>query len=512
MTKKRRAIIVGVVAIGLLCLGGLDGVFSLSVGPYPQNGKVFVVVWFDYEDYIQPRSDDAALRIAELLSDYGIKATFKIAGKKLEDILQREREDVIDALARHSVGYHTYDHSVHPTVAEYLKRMGWDSGGREFERREAKGVNLIREVFGAPPSCYGQPGSAWAPQTYIAFNRWGIKVYLDEGNHVGVDNQPFWYCGLLHIYKMRSNLIRIYPSPDKGKLRQDQDKERFTRIYNRLKKRGGGVVSTYSHPCEFVCQDFWDRLNYRNGRNTDPAHWVMPRLLPPRDIEEIFKNFAEYIEFIRSHPGVEFITPAELLILYQDKARRRVFTLLEILQLARAVQGGISFQVINDVSVSPAEGFSLLASWLVNFDDGAKGELPPEGRIIDATYGPAVKPVTTPPDAAILWEELIDACRRLTSYLNANHQLPHKVEAAGMYIAPEDFLATLGWVVELTIAGEAPPKRITVRRGNFTVSRYVGEAWLWDWTVFPQGFDAPALVELAKLQSWTLKPALLTGD
>ena len=504
---KRGAVLIGVVIIGLLCWGILTGASSFTGGPSPQGGKVYVVFWFDYEDYIQPGSDDAAWRIAPMLSDYGIKATFKIVGKKLEDLLQSERRDVLDALAQHSVGYHAYDHSVHPTIAEYLNRMGWDSGGREFERREGRGVDLINDIFGSLPSCYGQPGSAWAPQTYLAFHRWGIKVYLDEGNHIGINNQPFWYCGLLHIYKMRSNMIRIYPSPDKAELQQD--KERFTSIYNRLRKMGGGVVSIYSHPCEFVCREFWDRLNYRDGKNTDPDHWVIPRLRPQGDIEKIYQNFSSYVEFIRTHQGVEFVTPAELLSLYQDRAQEKVFTLTEILQLALAVQGEINFQVINGASVSPAETLSLLAWWLADY--AAKGELPTEGKIIGVTFGPAIKPVTTPPDTTLLWGELMEACRRLVDYFDAKHQLPHKVEAAGIDIAPEDFLATLGWAVELTLAGEEPPARLAIRRGNFTAGRYVGESGLWNWTVFPQGFDAPALVELAKLQSWTLKPALLAN-
>ncbi len=502
---RRVFVIVAVVVVALLARGVFIGVSSSPVAISSQNGKVYVVLWFDYEDYIQPRSDDAALRIAELLSDYGIRATFKIVGKKLDDLLHAGRKDIIDALSRHSVGYHSYDHSVHPTIAEYLKRMGWSSGGEEFERRESGGVDLIKEVFGITPSCYGQPGSAWAPQTYIAFNRWGIRVYLDEGNHVGVDNQPFWYCGLLHIYKMRSNLIRIYPSPDKDELQKD--KERFTRIYNRLRKSGGGVVSTYSHPCEFVCRDSWDKLNYRDGKNTDPDQWVIPRLRPQREIEEIFHNFAEYVEFIRSHQDVEFITADELLALYRDTARGKAFTLPEIRQLARAVQGGISFQVVNGASLSPAESLSLLASWLVDYAD--EGELPTEAKIMEVYFGPAVKPVTTPPDATLLWEELINACRWLVDYFQAAHQLPYRIEAGGMDIAPEDFLATLGRVTELALAEEEIPARIAISRGNFVVSRYVGETGLWGWSVFPENFDAPELVELAKLQSWTLKPALL---
>jgi hypothetical protein len=32
---------------------------------------------------------------------------------------------------------------------------------------------------------------------------------------------------------------------------------------------------------------------------------------------------------------------------------------------------------------------------------------------------------------------------------------------------------------------------------------------LWGWIIFPRGFRAPEMMELAKRQAWTLKPALL---
>src|SRR6185312_12246571 len=46
------------------------------------KAKVYVVLWFDTEDYLLPASDDAALRVADFLSQEKIRATFKIVGEK----------------------------------------------------------------------------------------------------------------------------------------------------------------------------------------------------------------------------------------------------------------------------------------------------------------------------------------------------------------------------------------------------------------------------------------------
>src|SRR5678816_4000005 len=87
-------------------------------------GPVNVVLWFDTEHYIEPTADDAAMRIANDLSAEGVRATFKVVGEKARMLEKRGRRDVIQALSRHAIGYHSNWHSVHPTPSEYLVRLG----------------------------------------------------------------------------------------------------------------------------------------------------------------------------------------------------------------------------------------------------------------------------------------------------------------------------------------------------------------------------------------------------
>src|SRR5437868_6541741 len=60
--------------------------------------KVYVLLWFDTEDYLLPASDDAALHVARYLSDEGLRATFKVVGEKARTLQRRKRDDVIAAL------------------------------------------------------------------------------------------------------------------------------------------------------------------------------------------------------------------------------------------------------------------------------------------------------------------------------------------------------------------------------------------------------------------------------
>ena len=64
------------------------------------QSPVYVVLWFDTEDYIEPAADDAALRIANDLAGMGVRATFKVVGEKARTLESRGRGDVIRARRR----------------------------------------------------------------------------------------------------------------------------------------------------------------------------------------------------------------------------------------------------------------------------------------------------------------------------------------------------------------------------------------------------------------------------
>src|SRR5712691_1253180 len=140
-------------------------ILSLSIFPSARaaepKAKVYVVLWFDTEDYLLPASDDAALRVAEFLHGEGIQATFKVVGEKARTLERRGRTDVIAALKKHEIGYHSNWHSVPPTPAQYLDACGWADGIAEFTRREKPGYDDVARIFGQKPTCYGQPGSSW---------------------------------------------------------------------------------------------------------------------------------------------------------------------------------------------------------------------------------------------------------------------------------------------------------------------------------------------------------------
>ncbi len=485
-------------------------VLAAALGVRAQNSTaaVYVTLWFDTEDYILPQDDDAAKRLADMLSGLGVRATFKIVGEKARVLERRGRRDVIAALKRHDIGYHANTHSQQPTVAVYLQHAGWDDGRAEFYRRESQGARDVERIFGMKPAAYGQPGSAWAPQAYPALRDMGIDMYLDEANHVGIDDQPFYYGGMLNVFKMRSTVARMELS---GGESLANGKARFTKAYEQLRSRGGGTISIYYHPNEWVHAEFWDAVNFRRGANPARADWKVPATRPVVETEQAFHDFEEYVRFIKAQPGVRFVTATELKQIYRDTAAVRAFRQDDLRRVAAAVQKEITFARTDDYALSAADEFALLNEAMTTFVE--RHELPAAVRAapLDGparSYAPSAGGTRS---STFPWDAFARTIRDTADFCHTAHRVPDEVWVGTESLSPAEYLATLGRTYEEVSASRRAPADVVRTEGRFTAERYVAEdsPALWGWVIFPEGFHAPRIMELARLQAWTLKPAVL---
>ena len=494
----------------LLKISTFGFLFLLIFFPSPiqaQTPPINVTLWFDTEDYILPQSDDAAKRLAEMLTRLGIKATFKVVGEKARVLEQRGRKDVIEALKKHEIGYHSNLHSQHPTPAEYLQNTDWDEGVAEFYRRELPGVKDIQRIFGQTPSCYGQPGSSWGPQAYPALKKMGINVYLDEANHVGIDDQPFYYGGMLNIFKMRSNVIRMELF---GENNLETGKAKFLAAYEKLKAKGGGTISIYYHPCEWVHQEFWDAVNFSRGANPAKKDWKLPKMRSREETEKAFQDFEEYVKFIKVQNGVKYVTANELVENYVDRSMNIVFNETDLSWLSQFVQKEITFHQPGSISFSAADLFYLLteatSQYLVTSKFQPIRLLPMSGPIRNSEPNTAKAKISK-----IKWETFSKIVLDTSNYCRMNIRIPSEIKIGADSISPQDFLATLGGFVDIILKKEPKPEFIEIKKGNFTADKYVADddPKIFNWVIHPEGFHAPKLMELAKLQAWTLKPAVM---
>lgn len=457
----------------------LISVFASAQKPAADK-PVYVVLWFDTEDYVEPASDDAALRLASDLTSMGVRATFKLVGEKARVLEARNRQDVIRALSAHAIGYHSNYHSIQPVPALYLKRFSFTEGAAEFERRESPGAIDIKRIFGVTPICYGQPGSSWAPQSNPALRRMGIPVYLDSGTHVDIDDQPIWYGGLLYVYGIGRYQIR--PDLDRPETNPETFRE-FDAAVADLKRSGGGLISTYFHPTEFVTTEFWDAVNFLHGATREKSQWARPHRRTEEESERCYRIFRAYVEHALKTPGVRFVTAGDLLQLYSPINAPRVGRA----EIAKHLSSSITFLRTNEGYLSPADMLLQLLGLDPQIIDGP-------GRRGETTY----KAETIP---AWLFQSMRED---VSSFIHTNGRLPDEVFVGPETLSLDDFTATLA------TAGNAPGP-VKVVHGKLATDQYFASdaTGSFHWPIHPEGFSAPELMDLARLQGWTLKPARL---
>ena len=486
------------------------------------NARVDVILWFDMEDYLLPADDEACKRLAQMLTERHIRATFKVVGEKARVLERRGRQDVIAAVKGHDIAYHANYHSVHPTPSEYLAECGLLDGVEEFARREGPGAVDVRRIFSVPTLvCYGQPGSSWAPQAIVALKSigvapHGVPCYVDEGDHVGLDQQPFWYAGALNVYHMGQNCTRMELHNPAA---VEPAKQKVAAIAERLQKEPrGGLISIYYHPCEWVHQEFWDGVNFRRGANPPREQWKAPPQLPAAETEAAFRRFGEYIDYIRSIPGVRFVTAGDLPAIYPDPLRSQGASEQDVAELAsRLLSGeakGVDLQAIGDRSYSAADQFELLTTALAKL---IAGENPAFPLISKGLWGP-----DSPPPAAcelnrITWPAFRDTVRDLASFIETERRVPARVFIGADAVPPAVFLKALATAYDFRRKSGRLPLEQGVelcKHLELLPARHVAEdtpGLFGGWIIHREGFRAPKILEQARLQAWTLKPAV-RGD
>ncbi len=444
------------------------------------QGTTYVVLWFDTEDYIDPIADDAALRIANDLTSLDVHGTFKVVGEKARVLERRGRLDVIQAMSKHCIGYHSDWHSIQPVPSVYLQHFDLLEGAEEFERTQIPGFEDVARIFNVRPACYGQPGSSWAPQSNPALRKMGVHVYLDEGTQIGYNNQPVWYGGLLYVFNMGPYQIRVdidHKTPESVTYQQ------FDAASEHFRKSGGGLISTVYHPTEMVHTEFWDAVNFAQGAVRDKEAWLSPKRRSKEEAERCFGILKAYVEHAKSNPSVQFVTATDLLRIYANPIPPAV----DRLALARHFKRDITFLSVDSGDLSAADILLELLGLPAHYVDG-----------------PTRHGATTYTDETIPGFVFDAAVKDVRSFIERNNRLPSEVFVGPRTLSLGDFAATLAE----HFLSSGPIRAV---HGTLGFEQYVSTdaRTSFAWPIHPESFNPIELLDMARLQAWTLKPARL---
>jgi hypothetical protein len=265
------------------------------------------------------------------------------------------------------------------------------------------------------------------------------------------------------------------------------------------------------HPTQLISEVFWDAVNFAHGANPARSEWKMQAKCSPAQRERAFQYFEGLISYVRSFPGVRFVTASEAYVICRDKAQGRAFSSQEIAQVASRVKLGVTFQVSGDYSLSASDTFYLLNSLVSGYV--INGTL--ERVTLAATlYGPTSQAYGLRMAAGatkIEWSQFSRTSIDVSEFLTRHRSIPSAVWFGSTAVTPEAYLLALANVTQDLVSGGRPPGSVTVLPTELAAAQWVAEdsPSIWVWPIFPPGFHSSHLMELARLQAWTIKPAII---
>ncbi len=472
------------------------------------TGAVRILIRFDTEDILTPASDDAACRLAELLTRHGVRATFPITAMKVDALFQRGRQDVFRALSRHQVGFHSTSHSLHPTIAEELAQLSGAEAAARFREREEAGFRRVADAFGEAPQVYTQPGGNWTAEAIPALAAWGVKLFYSEdwNGYLDIQGRPMLLAGLHHW----AAPVRA-PKPFLNRLPGILD-EAVATARAAIDEAAGagqlGLVNVVSHPTELVSERFWDLVPFGGGQNQPEASWESAPQRPRQAVEAALDAFSAWLLSLRQMAeDVEFWTGEDLVAAFPDRAVGLTVKAEAQVALLRLVSGGrLGSVAVGEATLTAAEVLGVAVQAVRAIQGGTfprplpvRSLAPPwdeseadTGRQADEIPGPV----------------LVEALGQLASALDQG-QLPAAVAAAGELWSPLAVAAGGARAALQVLRAGALPDRVPLPRVALTSRRFVkpAEALHWDWPIFAPGFEAPALRRRAEAATWCLKPA-----
>ncbi len=463
--------------------------------------KVYALLSVHTEDCINPETDDVPLRLTQICTRHGCQAVFKVTTEKARSLQRNGRQDVLEALKTQDVGFHMTNHSIPPTVPVYTQDTSWDEGVRAFERAERVGYDEWRRIFSrnAFTYCHGVD----TPFSLPVLRKWGIPTYT-WSCCVGLQGLPVHYMGLLMLPAGSPNGFHLGFRLGESATGEQLISE-FDAIYHRLHLGEGGMLHISSHEVEWVTREFWDE-NFRQGKLVLPREYRKAPIKSREEIERGYKDLDDLLAHARARPDCGIITSPEFYELYRDRLMGAGLSIDEVCDLAEAVLDEITFHPLRGQYVSAAETFGVVVAALSHYF--SQGRLPE--TVMLRYYGGPPRHTDTATQTDALGPELLrHVLEGVSDYLEFEERVPAEVWLGNDPVAPGDFMATMcRAVLELRRTG-ALPSSIQLQAGNVTCTEYgPSEAQVSTWPAFPPGFADHNGAAMARLQCWTLKPAV----
>ncbi len=433
-----------------------------------------VIFSFDTEDYTNPGSDDAILRLAKVLRDEGIRASFNIVAALAEALVARGRQDILDALRFHEINYHTYRHSWHPVPAEYSDIPDWEGPYRRLIAEEAPGIEVVKRVFqrerlyAAVP-----PGNCVTAQ--------GLYAYAELGLPVCVSSFPMWDTAGRSIYYCDGIYVENNEFWDSLLLR-----EGLEGVLSRVEKWSNwDRLTICMHPNLIFYKTFWDKLNMDGANQVEWGEWRLSERRSTEVIEQFFQDFREAIRVLKRDPRFRFVTFQQVV---ENQPVRKNLSKEALKRFLEASNQKFFYGNYEGNSYSLAEMFRACVYFL---QDGA-GEY-----ALESIRGPMSEPVGVHEAIQFRAADLRQAASRMAE----QKTIPNQVQVSSQQIGPHDFLEAARQVFYGADLVELKPCPQMPELSDFY---HLGEAQLAGTWLYSLDFKDEWVSRGLKWQAWTI--------
>lgn len=453
--------------------------------------RIPTLLCFDVEDLVAPESDDAVLWLADTLSRHDLVGSFMVVGEKARQWEKRGRRDVIEALKRHHLAFHSTWHSVHPTTTEICLDKDFAAGISALWEWDKQGWADTERILGRPLLGWARTGNSWSPSVMGLVGRMGRGYAYSLVRLPG--HNVCWYANCLGFSGTGVGGFDETFVDDARFAERLEQTQRNVAAYAQSERRGAEWLCFFMcHPTRVISTEFWDAVNFAGGANPPREEWRPAGQHDKSLIPTMQKNYGRLCEYLRSDEHLEIVGWGDLLRRYDGQ--RPFATHAELLGIAGRIAD--EQQVLFTDYFSAAEILLLLCQAATA--PGARYARP-------SVFGPLTTPPAVAAQASHSARAVTAAAQTVLEESARTGYLPATVAVDDQSLGVGTYFVALAEALlgRDPVSGPADAPYPPVAE---TIARAVAEA-LPDWVIHPPNMDLATLLEQTRLQCWTLKPA-----
>lgn len=462
-----------------------------------------VSLCFDTEDYTSPEKwgmDDIPKWLAEIMTEEGVTGSFMVIGHKARSIRDRKRKDVIAAMRKHEIAWHTNFGSEHPTLMEALAPLPWDEAVRLGREREEPGIRDLEDIFNTKVGSMSSHGSSTcAPMSALAGRE--FKLPWLYSSVTGLEDDFTWFCDCFQL--PRETLVMnesYYSNPDAiTQTLADWD----IKVAEFAAKKRKYFPILLAHPLMIRSKQFNDALNYSDGKNRWP--WKVAEMRTMQEMQVAKQQFRRVIKWVSAHPDLNVRT---LYDTYKTYGKRKKHILREeIAAYARAAE--VNFTIPTRYTFSAAEALVAMAEAVPRKSIPSRSPVQPVlGPVDDCIRLPDNERAWLETDDIVALARAFLADVKKTGHLPTALRVPNGFGRMGL---PTVFHVIRGAWLQLNDGKKKLRVQVPHLCGNLPEHAHAiearhREAWL-GWPIHDIHMPLENLSRDIRLQTWTYKMA-----